>query len=286
VISRDAVSVPRNAARERRGVADGRIAGDVGDHSVLLDQRGGFGQPPGQQFVDREHVGRKLQLDERAGVTSPLDLQLGQGASRVEIPQLGGEVSSERIAAQPEHPAHVLDAVVDALHSGKRSGEGRHRRSVAIHYSRGQCVENQVSDPRLTLDRDRGPCGHRDDTRRIVSRAGKDRGTERFQIRFTRQAAIERLEMLGSVDKYSNGVGSSPLIERDLSPQVLHPGGSQLIGRAGLDRGKEREGGIQGATAAFAPGRGELAFSAPGGVGREACRPLEQSGGRQQATAR
>ncbi len=72
-----------------------------GDHSVLLDQRGGIGQLPGQHFVDRELVGRKLQLDERAGVASSLDQQLGDRAPCVEVPQLGGDVSGERIADRP-----------------------------------------------------------------------------------------------------------------------------------------------------------------------------------------
>jgi hypothetical protein len=113
----------------------------------------------------------------------------------------------------------------------------------------------------------------------MVSRAGKDRCAKRFQIRLAGQVTVERLKLAGCVDKDANGVGSSPLIERDLPPQVHHLGGSQVIGRAGLDRGKERESGIEGATTAFAPGRGELASSAPGGVGRKACRPFQEGGG-------
>ncbi len=72
---------------------------------------------------------------------------------------------------------------------------------MAIHQSRGQSIENQISDPRLTMDRSNSPRGHRDDVGGVVARAGKDCGTERFQIRLPRQVAIERLEMLRGVDK-------------------------------------------------------------------------------------
>jgi hypothetical protein len=76
------------------------------------------------------------------------------------------------------------------------------------------------------MDRGSSTRGHRDVARGIVSRSGKDRGTECFQKRVKRQVAIEWPKLLGGVGPDSNGVGSSPLIERDLSSQVRQLSGS------------------------------------------------------------
>ena len=77
------------------------------------------------------------------------------------------------------------------------SGEGRAQPRRGRPRIAWPARRESVSDPRLTLDRGCGPRGDRDDARRIVGRAGQDRGAERIQIRLTCQIASRAARDVG-----------------------------------------------------------------------------------------
>ena len=65
--------------------------------------------------------------------------------------------------------------------------------------------------------------------------------------------------MPGGLEEQSGGIRIPPLVEGDLSAQVLDLGGPQRVRRPCLDRCHERERRVERAGIALRPGRRELA---------------------------
>lgn len=111
------------------------------------------------------------------------------------------------------------------------------------------------------------------------------RGPERLQVRLARQLGVERLELSGRAHKQPTSVASAPLLQRDLPAQVLHLGGPQGVGRAGLDRDQQSQRRVERGGVALRPGSREQALRAATRFGRQHRRALQECRRRGQAPA-
>ena len=132
---------------------------------------------------------------------------------------------------------------------------------MPVYQSDRKRVQNQIDRARSVIGSDRGAGSHRNRSGQFVGRTGEDRGTERLKIGLSGKVTIERLELLCSLNKETNRICGSPLVEGDLSPQVFCLGRSQLIGRTGLACTKECKRVIDRARSTFVPRGRKFAIS-------------------------
>lgn len=69
--------------------------------------------------------------------------------------------------------------------------------------------------------------------------ARPERCTERLQVRLACRADVERFQATGGTDQQPGRLVTAPLLERDLAPEMLGLGGTQLIRRPDV-RGRQQ----------------------------------------------
>jgi hypothetical protein len=115
--------------------------------------------------------------------------------------------------------------------------------------------------------------------------AGPERGAERLQVRLAREAGVERFQAAGRADQQPCRLVPAPLLQRDLTAQVLCLGGAQFVRRPGVDRGQQVQRRVEGAGVADGPRRVEQPLRAAARIGRQRGGPVEIRGRRGQAAA-
>jgi hypothetical protein len=201
------------------------------ERACFLDQSRGGGELARVQVRARAIGERDGEDGEGAGLAGDPYLTDGDLLPGLVVPQLRCDATG-----QPE-PADVL-LLLDNLQGAP---QGMNPRDIAFGDTAGHAVQEQIDRPRRFRPRGRGQSslGHLHHTGVTAEPTGEDGGSERIEMRLTRQLGVERFEPLGRLEQQRWRIVPSPASERDLGVQPDRPRPVELIERAQLRRGEQ-----------------------------------------------
>jgi hypothetical protein len=80
------------------------------------------------------------------------------------------------------------------------------------------------------------------DPRADAEPPGGARGSQRFQVRLTREGGIQRFELSGRFNEQWDRVPAAPGVQSDLPAQALEHGPVEVAQRTGIGGGEKRQG--------------------------------------------
>ena len=237
-----------------------RRAGDCVD---FLDQRSGRRELARDQMKTDPRGQDRGEHGQGAGITSILDLAVGEHLPCLLVPQVGG-----RPAREVEPADRLLPGEGFATKVAQRALQHRRPSRSALRHDQRQAVEEQVGGSSRLWRRRRGADrGRRVDHSAAAAQTTDKQGRgERVPVGLARQLEVERLEPLRRLEQQQRSVAATARGD-DLGAQQIHLGAlvvverSRIRGRGEPDRrveGARQEARVRGSKRALRAVRGIL----------------------------
>ena len=230
---------------------------------------------------------RDRQGGERAGVAGESDRERRQLVPRLVVPQVGCHGLGRHGARCPQ-PANDAVLAASGLFAERAQGPPERLDSgpIPVGEARRQPVEEEVRRAWRLRPRRRG-AGALCDPYSVAGAeaADEDLRAQRLDVGLACEPGVKRFQPFGRIEQQRRRVASATLGEHDVGAHAGQSRALERIQRSDLRGREELVRRLGGSGLELRLRRSQRSGAAPGGIGREVGRPLEEGGRRRYATA-